>query len=83
MVLSDPEKCHFGRHAMSDPFRDMLRDSCYYDHKGNSTYVSLAVIFPLMEAWITTSNSCLHSKSKLCLKRSSRTQYPSYFRGLA
>ena len=34
--------------------------------KENSTYVSLAVIFPLIEAWITTSNSCLYRKSRQC-----------------
>ena len=27
-----------------------------------NSYVSLAVIFPLIEAWITTSNSCLKWK---------------------
>ena len=27
-----------------------------------NSYVSLAVIFPLIEAWITTSNSCLSGK---------------------
>ena len=53
--ISDVTRC---------PFRDKLRDNCYNGHKGNSTYVSLAVIFPLIEAWITTSNSCLHRKSK-------------------
>jgi len=41
--------------------------------KERGTYVSLAVIFPLIEACITTSNSCLYRKSRQWLTRNSQT----------
>lgn len=42
----------------------MTQDVLCHDIKSQmyNSYVSLAVIFPLIEAWITTSNSCLKRK---------------------
>ena len=68
ILLASPKKTNkqtnrknFGRDTATAVANGQLKRARARIQMYNS-YVSLAVIFPLIEAWITTSNSCLSGK---------------------